>query len=140
MTAHENLNRPDEIQGSSNRSFGLVFASVFFLIGLFPLIRTGGVHLWSLGLGAGFLAVALLWPDLLAPLNRLWMKLGLLLNKLVSPLILGVMFFLVIVPMGLLMRLIGMDLLRLKLQPEAESYWISRTPPGPDPQTMSQQF
>ena len=140
MTAHENLYRQETVQGSSNRVFGLVFAAFFLIIGLFPLLNSGGVHVGSLAVGAGFLVVALVRPGLLQPLNRLWMRLGLLLNKIVSPILLGIIFYLVVTPMGLMLRLTGKDLLRLKRQPEAESYWIPRDPPGPDPQTMPQQF
>ena len=89
---------------------------------------------------AGFLLVALGFPSILAPLNRLWLRFGLLLHRIVSPLVLGIMFFLVITPMGLLMRAFGKDLLRLKFDRAAASYWIERTPPGPPPESMADQF
>lgn len=124
----------------SDRSFGIVFCVVFAVIGLYPLLGGGDVRLWSLGLAAAFLLVALVRPGLLAPLNRWWLKFGLLLGRIVSPLAMGLVFFLVMTPTGLIMRLLGKDLLRLRLEPAAESYWIERRPPGPAPETMTHQF
>jgi hypothetical protein len=137
---HESFYRDESIQGSSNRSFGLVFALVFGVIGLWPLIASGGVRLWSLALAAGFLLVALALPTVLAPLNRLWLRVGLLLHRIVNPIVLGIMFFLVITPMGVAMRLFGKDLLKLRYDPNAASYWVGRTPPGPEPKTLNHQF
>ena len=137
---HESYERPEEIRGSSDRSFGVVFAVVFALIGLLPLVSGGAVRMWSLAVGAAFLLVALAFPSVLAPLNRLWLRFGLLLHKIVSPLVLGIMFFLVITPMGVLMRAFGKDLLRLKLDRQLASYWIERTPPGPPPESLRDQF
>ncbi len=79
-------------------------------------------------------------PQVLAPLNRLWFKLGLLLHKIVNPIVLGIMFYVVVTPTGLIMRLLGKDLLRLKRDPAAASYWIERTPPGPKPESLGDQF
>ena len=137
---HESYSRDDKIDGSSNRTFGCVFAAFFGLVGLLPLITGRAPRLWALGVGGIFLLVALLFPSVLAPLNRLWTKLGLLLHRVVSPIALGIMFFLVITPMGLVMRALGKDPLRLRLRPDAESYWIDRCPPGPAPETMKDQF
>jgi hypothetical protein len=138
--AHEALNREEKVQGSSNRSFGVVFAVVFAIIALLPLLHGGGVRLWSLGMAALFVILALAIPQVLAPLNRLWLKLGLLLHKIVNPVVLGIMFYLVITPTGLLMRLFGKDPLRLKRDPAAATYWIERTPPGPKPESLGDQF
>lgn len=124
----------------SDRSFGIVFCVVFAVIGLYPLLGGGDVRLWSLGLAAAFLLAALVRPGLLAPLNRWWLKFGLLLGRIVSPLAMGLVFFLVMTPTGLIMRMLGKDLLRLRLEPAAESYWIERSPPGPAPETMTHQF
>jgi len=137
---HESYERREEVRGSSDRSFGIVFAVVFALIGLLPLVSGGAVRMWSLAVGAAFLLVALAFPAILAPLNRLWLRFGLLLHKIVSPLVLGIMFFLVITPMGVLMRAFGKDLLRLKLDRQLASYWIERTPPGPLPESLRDQF
>ena len=91
-------------------------------------------------MSAAFLAAALVWPGVLAPLNRLWTRFGLLLHRLVSPLVLGVMFFLVITPMGLVMRALGKDPLRLQRDRAARTYWIDRQPPGPAPDSLNNQF
>ncbi len=137
---HESYERSEDVRGSSDRSFGIVFAVVFGAIGLLPLAFGAGVRLWSLGVGAAFLLVALAIPSILAPLNRLWLRFGLLLHRIVSPLVLGIMFFLVITPMGLLMRAFGKDLLRLRYDEAAASYWIDRIPPGPPPESLTDQF
>lgn len=130
----------DEIKGSSDRSFGFVFAAVFGLIGLYNLWHSGRAWPWLGLIAAAFLAVALLRPAVLAPLNKLWMKFGLLLGAIVNPLVLGLLFFLVFTPMALIARLVGKDFLRLKRRPEAKSYWIVREPPGPEPASMKDQF
>lgn len=140
MSVHENLDREEAVQGSSDRTFGLVFTVVFLALGLWPLWKGGAVHYWSLGVGAAFLILSFARPTLLGPLNRLWMKFGLLLNRIVSPVILGILFFLVVTPTGLLMRLFGGNPLRLGFDSKEKSYWIKRDPPGPDPKTMSNQF
>ena len=140
MTAHESATHQHEIKTSSDRSFGFVFAAIFLVIGLLPLFKSGGVLVWSLIVSGLFAAPAAVKPSVLAPLNRGWTAFGLWLNKIVSPVVMGVLFFLVVTPMGIFMRMAGKDLLRLKLQPSAKSYWIPREPPGPDPETMSNQF
>jgi hypothetical protein len=93
-----------------------------------------------LPLAAAFLLVALVYPRLLGPLNRLWLKVGLLLYKVMNPIVLGLLFFVTIMPIGLVMRAMGKDFLRLRLDSGAKSYWIDRTPPGPPPQSMRNQF
>ena len=137
---HESYERPEDVRGSSDRSFGMVFAVVFALIGLLPLAFGGALRLWALLVAAAFLGIALAVPSLLAPLNRLWLRFGLLLHRIVSPLILGIMFFLVVTPMGLLMRALGKDPLRLRFDRHAASYWIDRVPPGPEPESLKDQF
>ncbi len=138
--AHEDLNREQHVEGSSDRSFGLVFAGLFFVIAVLPLFHGGIVRWWSLAVAAAFALVALLKPVLLAGLNRLWIKLGVLLGKVVSPIALGILFYIVITPIGLVIRLTGKDPLRLKFAPAADSYWIPRDPPGPAPDSMNHQF
>ena len=137
---HESYERREEVKGSSERSFGIVFAVVFAVIGLLPLIHAGAVRLWSLAVGAAFLLCAYALPSVLAPLNRLWLRFGLLLHRIVSPLVLGIMFYLVITPIGLLMRALGKDPLRLRFDRHAASYWIDRVPPGPEPESLKDQF
>jgi hypothetical protein len=138
--AHESFQRNDDVVGSSNRSFGVVFAVVFAIIGMFPLVHGGSPRIWSLVISGVFLLVALAFPLVLAPLNRQWMKLGLLLHKVVSPIVLGLLFFGVITPMGVAMRLFGKDPLRLRRDPGSASHWIERKPPGPPPESLTDQF
>ena len=140
MSTHEDFDREEKIKGSSNRSFGLVFTVVFFIIGLLPLFWSGSVRIWSLGIGATFLLVTFLWPEVLQPLNKLWTRFGLLLNKIISPVMLAALFFLVVTPTGILMRIFSGNPLKPKFDPKADSYWIKRDPPGPKPESMSDQF
>jgi hypothetical protein len=141
MSAHEDLSRQDENQKqSSDRFFGLTFFGVFLIIALWPLLRHGSVSLPFLGIALGFLAVSLIAPALLGPLNRLWLKFGALLHSITSPIILGIMFFLVILPIGLIMRLLGKDFLHLRFDNSASSYWIRREPPGPEKTSLNRQF
>lgn len=138
---HESLIRTEQPQGPSNRSFGLVFSVFFLVIALLPLFMGGhGIRLWSMMAAFVFLAAAFAAPAILAPLNRLWMRLGFLLHKTISPVILGVIFFIVVTPMGILMRLSGKDPLRLRFDSALKSYWIKRDPPGPEPKSMTDQF
>jgi hypothetical protein len=137
---HENLGREGQIEGSSDRGFGFVFAAVFALVAFWPLVHGRPVRWWSAGLALAFLLIAWLKPALLSSLNKLWTRFGLLLSAVVSPVALSVLFFLVIAPTGLLMRLGGKDPLRLNFEPSVESYWIPREPPGPRPDSLTNQF
>lgn len=127
-------------QSSSNRSFGFVFTVFFAIIGLLPLLHGHAVRLWSLGFSALFLLLALLIPASLAPLNRLWTRFGALLHHIVSPIALGILFFLIVTPIGLIMRVFGKDPLRIRLDHAAKTYWIERIPPGPDADSLKNQF
>ena len=124
----------------SDRSFGLVFAAVFLLIGLFPSLHGGSVRLWAIALASVFVAAAFSVPHVLSPLNRLWLRFGLLLHHVVSPVLMAVLYYGAVVPTGLLVRAFGKDLLRLRRDPELTSYWVVREPPGPPQGTMSKQF
>jgi hypothetical protein len=137
---HESFAREEDVKISSERAFGLVFATVFAIIGLWPLFHGNPVRLWSLGIAAVFLILAFAAPKILAPLNRLWMKFGLLLHAIVNPVVMAFLFFSTVTPIALYLRMRGKDPLRLKLDPAARSYWIDRTPPGPPPDTMPRQF
>jgi Saxitoxin biosynthesis operon protein SxtJ len=139
-STHEDFARTEEIRGSSDRSFGLVFTGAFLLVGVWPLMSRQPVKAWALGLAAAFLIVSLVRPAALAPLNRAWLCVGLLLQRIVSPVVLGMLFFLTVTPIGLLMRLTGKNPLHLGFDREAQSYWIDRRPPGPAPDTMPRQF
>lgn len=124
----------------SERSFGITFAVVFTVIALIPVVHGGAIRFWSLGVGAAFLAVRFIAPDLLRPLNKLWFNFGQLLHKIVSPVILGAMYFLAFTPMALIIRLLGKKLLNLRYDSEAISYWIERNPPGPSSDSVRRQF
>ena len=118
----------DNIKISSNRSFGIVFFIVFLIIALYPLINGQDLRLWSLVVSLIFLVLGLLDSKVLAPLNKLWFKFGILLGKVIAPLIMGIIFFLVVTPIGYLMRLLGKDLLNLKYNKD-KSYWIEKSGP-----------
>jgi hypothetical protein len=137
---HESYERHEEVRGSSDRTLGLVFAAVFVIIGTLPWFFGGPLRLWALIVGSAFAGVALFAPRLLGPLNWFWTRLGLVLHKIVSPVVLGIMFFLVITPMGVVMRWMGKDPLRLQLDKALLSYWLDRTPPGPKPDSLPNQF
>jgi hypothetical protein len=138
--AHEDLSRHQQVEGSSDRSFGLVFAVVFLVIACWPLLYREMPRWWAVAVAVVFALFAFWKPSLLAGLNRQWIKLGLLLGKIVSPVALGILFYGVVAPIGLVMRLAGKDPLRLKLDSGASSYWIPRKPPGPPPDSMTNQF
>tara|TARA_X000000950_G_scaffold285174_1_gene390315 strand:+ start:316 stop:699 length:384 start_codon:yes stop_codon:yes gene_type:complete len=113
---------------SSNRSFGIVFFVFFFIIAIYPLINSGDIRIWSLIIAVVFLALALINSKLLTPLNKIWFKFGILLGKFISPIIMGIIFFLIVTPIGLIMRIIGKDILNLKFN-NSESYWIKKSGP-----------
>ena len=113
---------------SSNRSFGIVFFVLFLLIALYPLTYSGEMRIWSAIISLIFLVLGLLNSKILAPLNKLWFKFGIFLGKIVSPLVMGVIFFLVVTPIAFLMRLLNKDLLNLKFNNE-NTYWIKKTGP-----------
>lgn len=138
---HETLSRDEKLSAGSDRSFGFVFAAVFTVIGLFPLLGdTPHVSDWPLVIAGVFLLLALVYPKILAPLNQLWFKFGLLLHKIVNPIIMGLIFFTTITPMAIGLRLLGKDPLKRKFDTDAKSYWIIRDPAGPKPDSMRNQF
>ena len=137
---HEDLRRCDTVDVGSDRSFGIVFAVVFAVIGFFPLVGDGEARIWALVLAGGILLAAVAAPGFLHPANRLWFRFGRLLHRIVTPLILGFIFFSTVTPTGWLMRLFGNDPMNLRFEPETPSYWIRRDPPGPAPDTMKNQF
>ena len=117
-----------KIKTSSNKSFGIVFFIVFLIIALYPMIKGGDLRLWSLIVSLIFLILGLINSNILTPLNRLWFKFGIFLGKIVSPIILGAIFFLIVTPTGLLLRLFGKDVINLKYNKD-NSYWIKKTGP-----------
>ena len=137
---HEEFNRSEEVKGSSNRVFGLVFAVVFGLIGLWPLLDGAGPRWWALVVSGVFLLFALVFPQYLAPLNSLWTRFGLLLHRIVSPVVLGLIFAVAVTPVALILRLCGKDPLQRRFEENVESYWIVRSDAGPPAETMRNQF
>ena len=125
----------DDIKISSNRSFGIVFFIVFLLIALYPLTYSQDIRVWSTIISIIFLVLGLLNSKILTPLNKLWFKFGIFLGKIISPIIMGIIFFLVVTPIGLLMRLLGKDLINLKYN-NNESYWIEKK--GPESKMKNQ--
>ena len=139
-TVHEVITRDEEIKGSSDRSFGVVFTIFFSIIGCWPLMNGQIPHVWALIVAGSLLIIAIIYPRLLAPLNHLWLKFGLLLHKITNPLILGLVFFSTVTPIAIIMRILGKDPLNRRIDCDATSYWIDRHPPGPAPDTMPNQF
>ena len=125
---------------SSDRSFGLVFAAVFSLVGCLPLLRLQPPRWWALAVAVAFALLALLWPAVLQPLNRAWLAVGRLLHRVVSPLVMSAVFFLCVTPVAWIMRLRGKDVLSLARRPDLSSYWIAREAPPPPAETMKRQF
>jgi len=127
----------DKIKISSNRSFGLLFFVVFLIVSLWPLTHESSIRIWSVIISAVFLVLGLINSKLLTPLNVLWFKFGMILGAIISPIIMGIVFFLVVTPTGLILRIMGKDLLNKKYDKEKETYWIKRdTSIG----TMKRQF
>lgn len=138
--SHEFRQRTEVTKTSSNRNFGFVFAAFFGLLGALGLWHgTARWPIW-LGLAVVMLLLALAAPRLLSPLNWVWTKVGLALHAIVSPVVLAVLFYACVAPVGYLMRLSGKDPLYRRYDPGADTYWIKRDPPGPQPDTFRNQF
>jgi hypothetical protein len=137
---HEVLERDEIVIGPSERNFGLTLAAAFTAIGILCLWKHSHFALYWLGVALVFGVLAVLYPAVLWPLNRAWLMIGLLLHQIITPLVMGLIFFLVITPFGLIMRAMGKDPLRLKCDEAVQSYWILRQPPGPAPETLKNQF
>ena len=118
----------NEIKISSNRNFGIVFFIVFLVVAIYPLINSNEIQIWSLILSLLFLILGLINSKILTPLNKLWFKFGIFLGKIISPIIMGIIFFFVVTPIGFIMRLLSKDILNLKYNNE-NSYWIKKTGP-----------
>lgn len=140
---HERIESHERIEGPSDRSFGLTVGGILIALGLLKALVFSG---WTvvagtlLLVGSGLVTVALVHAPLLAPLNRAWLRLGLFLFKIVNPVVMLLIYATTVVPIGLALRLAGKDLLRLRRDPEAASYWIPRQPPGPAPDSLRNQF
>tara|TARA_B100001250_G_C19268679_1_gene558120 strand:- start:78 stop:464 length:387 start_codon:yes stop_codon:yes gene_type:complete len=115
----------DKIKLPSNRNFGLVFCIIFFVISLWPILNQNEFRYWAFFISLIFLILAILNSKILTPLNKIWFYFGIALGKLVSPIVMGFIFFLVVTPIGIIMRLLGKDILNLKKKSKG-SYWINK--------------
>jgi hypothetical protein len=141
MQSHETVTSFRKISLGSNRRFGLAFGVLFAILGLWPLFHQTGSPKWAvIALSTAIVAVALGRPHWLKPLNLGWFKLGLAFNRIAGPVIMAILFFGAVVPLGWYLRRKGEDLLRLEMKPQAETYWIEREPPTPTPDSMKKQF
>ena len=127
-------------EAPSNRSFGWMFTAVFTLTAVYSLWREGTVYPWMFGLAGVTAAVTTVRPEWLAPLNRVWMKFGELLHRVVSPIVLGIIFYGVFTPVGFVMRMAGRDIMKRRFEPGAPTYWVERDPPGPADDSFQDQF
>lgn len=137
---HETFDVHDAVPAGSERGFALVFTVVFALFAAWPLLHGESPRGWAAAAAALFALAGIFAPHRLGPLNRLWFRFGLLLGRIVSPLVMALIFYVTVVPTGLIMRLLRKDVLRLRLDPGAASYWIPRDPPGPAPDSFERQF
>ena len=137
---HEDFKREGEIQLGSPRAFGIVFCIVFLAIAIWPIASDGTIHLWSLMTASLFLLLAIFVPNYLQPLNRMWFRFGLLLHKVVNPIIMGFLFFFTITPIAVIFRIIGKDPLNRDLDKKLETYWIERNPKELASGSMKKQF
>jgi hypothetical protein len=137
---HENLTRDEPVARGSDRSFGFVFAGVFAVLAAAGWWRTHHLRTWAITLCVSFAVLALVAPVVLRPLNRVWARVGMLLHHITSPIILGLMYAVAIVPVGLIMRWKGIDPMQRRFDPALPSYWIVRTPPGPSPDSLTRQY
>jgi hypothetical protein len=140
MQTHENTSSFRKVVLGSNRKFGLTFGAIFGVMAVWPLFHHHSPRWGFLVAGAVIAAFALVAPERLAPLNRAWFRLGMLLNQIVNPIIMGLMFFAAVTPFGWLMRKTGGDPLGLKIKSDAHTYWIAREPAAPGQGGMTKQF
>jgi hypothetical protein len=140
IQTHETVSSFRRVDAGSDRKFGAIFGLVFGILGLWPFFHHRSPHWWLIVLAGLFLAAALIFPRSLSPLNRGWFRLGLILNRIVSPVVMGALFFGAVVPVGWYLRKRGKDLLSLKFGRHAATYWIERNPPGPAPGSLTKQF
>lgn len=136
----ETFSAPPRHAQSSDRMFGCVMAAFFLIIAAFPLLSDGTPRVWALALSGAFLLPALLFPKALSLLNAAWTRFGLIMSSVVSPIALAVLFFGIITPYGWLMRRLGKNIIPVRFDASVKSYWVTREPPGPDPQSLRDQF
>jgi hypothetical protein len=140
VSFHGAVTRPHAEALPSNRSFGFVMTGALAAVGAWPLISGEAIYVWAVATAGVILVVALVWPAVLQPFNRLWMAFGRMLHMVVTPLIMAILFYGTVTPLSLLMRLARKIPIPLALDRTAESYWIERNPPGPAPDSMKNQF
>lgn len=139
MHEHTQKHQP-QVERTSDRNFGFVFAAFFAILALYPLIRGQAVHMGFLAASGVLAIIAVVFPKVLAPTNWLWMKFGGIMHRIMSPVILAVLFYLLIFPTALIKRLFGGASLDLRFDRDATSYWIKRDPPGPSADSFNNQF
>ncbi len=140
MKTHENIIEKQDIQIGSNKSFGIVFAVVFFVIALWPLMDEGNFRVWALVTGIILFLISFIYPSIYKPFNYIWFKFGLLLGKIVTPIVMGFLYFFTITPTALIMRTLKKRPLDLEFDDSLDSYWKYRDPPGPSSESMKNQF
>ena len=123
------ISRHVSTEQSSEKSFGVVFSIVFLIVALYPLINSEGLRIWALVVSIIFFLLAFLAPKILVLPNKLWFKFGLLIGSIVAPIVMAFVYFVTVLPIGLIMRLLGKDLLKQKLDKNAKSYWVKRSEP-----------
>lgn len=141
--SHEDFSREDNVEIGSEKSFAIVFSVVFALIAAITTYSTSGASTWAYAFFAGsicLLVIAFTKPGIVRPFNIFWFRFGLLLHAVINPLVMGLLFFVTVTPVGLIMRVCGKRPLCLKFDAEAKSYWIHREPPGPEAGSFKNQF
>ena len=123
------ISRHVSTEQSSEKSFGVVFSIVFSIVALYPLVNSEGLRMWALVVSIIFFLLAFIAPQVLSLPNKLWFKFGLLIGSIVAPIVMAFVYFVTVLPTGLIMRLLGKDLLKQKLDKNAKSYWIERKEP-----------
>lgn len=138
---HEAFILRDKIKPSSNRVFGFLFFSVFIVIAVWPWIfGDRDVRIWAMAVALCIFTITFTKPSLLGPASSVWLHFGRILHGIISPIIMGLIYFLTVTPTGLIFRFLRKDILNLEWDPDAKTYWITRDPAGPDPDSMSNQF
>ena len=140
MSTHETIIRDEAVEPGSDRNFGLVVGGILAAIGIYQLVIGSSSYTWFLVPGGILFVLGVIAPRLLHPLNVGWTKLGLLLGRIITPIVMLLVYAISVVPTGLILRLSGKDLLSLKRKPDATSYWVKREPPGPSPDSLKDQF
>ena len=133
----EESNSNISIKQASPKSFGVVFSLVFLIVSLYPLTKSEDIRMWAIIISAIFFLLAYLAPKILDYPNKLWFKFGIFLGSIIAPIAMAIVYFSTVLPTGIIMRLLGKDLLKLKLDKNANSYWIKRSE---SPSSMRNQF